>query len=123
MVETNLNFPPFWVLTKMGVGRGDLLFLYQSLVDAEKAILGVLCGLNSVYLPGDFKRAGLLAAQLRIAPENLAVRLTAVFQSAPLKAAHEIEALIRETFTLVDQQMPEVSLAWPRRWFDLPRTE
>ena len=123
MVETNLSFQPFWALTEMGAGRGDLLFLYQNLVDAEKAILGILCGLNSVYLPGDFKRVGLLAAQLRVAPENLAARLTAVFQLTPRDAAEEIGRLIRETFTLVEQQMPEVSTAWPRRWFELPRTE
>ena len=123
MVETNLNFPPFWVLTEMGAGRGELLFLYQTLVDAEKAILGVLCGLNSVYLPGDFKRLGLLAAQLTLAPDNLAARLTAVFQAAPKDAAEEVGALIRETFALAEHQMPEVSLAWPRYWFDLPRTD
>ena len=123
MVEAHLHFQPLWTLTEMGAGRGDLLFFYQALVDAEKAVLGVLCGLNSVYLPGDFKRAGLLAAQLRIAPENLAARLTSVFQSAPEDAAQEIGALIHETFTLVDQQMPEVSTAWPRRWFGLPQTE
>ena len=123
MVEAHLGFQPFWVLTEMGAGRGDLLFLYQSLVDAEKAILGVLCGLNSVYLPGDFKRAGLLAARLPLAPENLAVRLNAVFQQTPAGAAEEIGLLIRETFALVESQMPEVSTAWPRRWFDLPRTQ
>ena len=123
MVETHLSFPPLWVLTEMGAGRGDLLFLYQNLVDAEKAILGVLCGLNSVYLPGDFKRTGLLAAPLRLAPENLAARLNAVFQLTPIDAAEEIGLLICETFALVEQQMPEVSTAWPRRWFDLPRTD
>lgn len=120
MVETYLSFQPFWVLTEMGVKRGDLLFLYQSLVDAEKAILGVLCGLNSQYLPGDFKRAGLLADQLPIAPENLAARLNAVFGLTPADAAEEVGLLIRETFALVEQQMPEVSTAWPRRWLDLP---
>jgi hypothetical protein len=123
MVETYLSFQPFWVLTEMGAGRDDLLFLYQSLVDAEKALLGVLCGLNSVYLPGDFKRVGLIAAQLPLAPDNLAARLNAVFQLAPADAAEEIGTLIRETFALVELHMPEVSTAWPRRWFDLPRTE
>lgn len=122
-VEAYLRFQPFWALTEMGAGRGELLFLYQALVDAEKAILGVLCGLNGVYLPGDFKRVGLLAAQFQVAPENLAGRLTSVFQLAPGDAAAEIGALIGETFALVEQQMPEVSTAWPRRWFDLPRTE
>ena len=119
MVETHLHFQPFWTLTEMGAGRGDLLFLYQSLVDAEKAVLGVLCGLNSVYLPGDFKRTGLLAAQLPLAPKDLAARMNAVFELAPKDAAIEIGTLIRETFALVEQQMPEVSTAWPRHWFDL----
>ena len=108
MVEAYLRFQPFWVLTEMGAGRGDLLFFYQTVVDAEKSILGVLCGLNSVYLPGDFK---------------LAVRLNAVFELAPADAAEEIGLLVRETFALVESQMPEVSTAWPRRWFDLPRTD
>ena len=122
MVETCLSFPPLWTLTETGVKRGDLLFLYQTLVDAERNLLGVLCGLNSQYLPGDFKRSALLAAQLPIAPENLAARLTSVFQRPSADAVHEIEALIRETFVLVEQQMPDISTSWPRRWFDLPRT-
>lgn len=36
MLEEHLSFPPFWVLTEMGVKRGELLFLYQMLADAEK---------------------------------------------------------------------------------------
>lgn len=122
MVEAHLHFPPFWVLTEMGAERGDLLFLYQTLVDAEKAILGVLCGLNGVYLPGDFKRVSLLADQLPLAPENLAARLNAILQLAPADAAEEVGTLIRETFALVELKMPEASTAWPRRWFELPRT-
>ena len=84
--------------------------------------LGVLCGLNSVYLPGDFKRVGLLAAQLPLAPENLAARPVAVSQHTPASAVEEIGALIRETFILVEQQMLEADTSRPRRWFDLPRT-
>lgn len=36
MLEEHLSFPPFWVLTEMSVKRGELLFLYQMLADAEK---------------------------------------------------------------------------------------
>ncbi len=122
MVRNYLRFQPFWAMTELGVKRRDLLYLYQTFVDAEKSIIGVLCGLNSVYLPGDFKHTARLAAQLPIAPENLAARLAAVFQQAPEAAASELGALIRETFALVEQQMPDVDTSWPRHWFDLPRT-
>ncbi len=121
-VEAHLRFPPFLVLTEMGARRGDLLFLYEALVDAEKAILSVLCGLNSVYLPGDFKHTARLAAQFPVAPENLAARLAAVFQHPPEAAASELGALVRETFALVEQQMPDVDTAWARHWFELPQT-
>jgi len=122
-VAKHLCFPPFWTLTEMGAGRGELLHLYSAMVEAETNILGTLCGLNRVYLPGEFKHLDRLAADLPRAPPDLAPRLRAVLRQEPKAAAEELGALIRETFALVTRHMPEVDSAGPRRWFDLPRTQ
>lgn len=122
-VAKHLRFPPFWTLTEMGAGRGELLHLYTAVVEAETNILGTLCGLNRVYLPGEFKHLDRLAAILPRAPPDLAPRLRMVLRQEPRVAAEELGALIRETFALVTQHMPEVDTSGPHRWFDLPRTQ
>lgn len=120
VVEKHLRFPPFWTLTEMGAGRSELLHLYTAMVEAETNILGTLCGLNRVYLPGEFKHLERLTAILPRAPPDLAPRLRAVLRQEPKAAAEELGALIRETFALVTQHMPEADTDGPRRWFDLP---
>lgn len=122
-VAKHLRFPPFWTLTETGAGRGELLHLYAAMVEAETNILGALCGLNWVYLPGEFKHLGRLAASLTRAPPDLAPRLRSVLRQEPAVAAEELGALIRETFALVGRHMPEIDADGPRRWFDLPRTQ
>lgn len=123
VVAKYLRFPPFWTLTEMGAGRGELLHLYAAMVEAETNILGTLCGLNRVFLPGEFKHLDRLAASLPRAPPDLAPRLRVVLRQEPKAAAEELGALIRETFALVTQHMPETDTSGPRRWFDLPRTQ
>ena len=122
-VANHLCFPPFWTLTDMGAARGELLYLYSAMVKAETNILGALCGLNRVYLPGEFKHLDRLASTLTRAPPDLAPRLRAVLRQEPKAAAEELGALIRETFALVTRHMPEIDTSGPRRWFDLPRTQ
>jgi hypothetical protein len=123
VVEKHLKFQPFWVMTDMGVKRDELLFLYQTFVESETNIVGALCGLNQVYLPGEFKRIEQLSSKLRFAPQDLVSRLKAVFQLEPEAAANELCTLIRDTFALVERHMPEFDTSESKRWFELPRPD
>jgi predicted nucleotidyltransferase len=107
MVTQHLKFTPLWVVRDMAAARGDLLWLYQLLAEAESNILGVLMGLNRRYHWGEYKRMDALIEILTIAPENLAARLKRILRTEPGEAVRELDALIEETFALVETYLPQ----------------
>jgi hypothetical protein len=122
MIEKHLAFYPLSIMEKMQAGRGDLLWLYESLVESQKNVLGVLMGLNRKYHWGEYKRVHRLAAELTIAPANLAARLRRVFTALPVDAAHEMGLLADETLALVATHFPDIDLTAARKRLHFPLT-
>jgi hypothetical protein len=114
-VKKHLRFYPRWVIEKMGVERNDLLFLYESFVEAAENIIGILCGVNRLYHPGKLKGSEWTISQMRAAPPELLSRLEALFQQEPWVAAGELHGLIGETLDLLEREMPEIDTARTRR--------
>ncbi len=111
MVEQHLAFGPHWWL-EMLVERNDLPYLYDLLCRVEQTLLGALCGLNRVYLPATtLKWAASIAADLMVAPPDLARRLNRVFRAAPRDGVREARRLIHETVDLVEAHLPEFDTA------------
>ncbi|MEO0409891.1 MAG: hypothetical protein AAF289_21325 [Cyanobacteria bacterium P01_A01_bin.135] len=109
MVEHYLRFFPVWGMQEKLARRDATLWQYQILTESSQNILGVLSGINRLYYtPVQLKRMGRLIRQMKIAPENLASRLEALFQSSPLEVANELEVLVREVVVLVERCMPQV---------------
>jgi hypothetical protein len=97
--------------------RGNnLLLLYDTFTQISKQLLYVLLGLNRIYHPG-FKWTHLLAERMQIAPSDFYRRMQQVFQSEPLAAVEELRALVEETYTLIEQEMPEIDVERLRRLF------
>lgn len=121
MVREHVGFRSRWARQKM-LYRDDRLLLYDDFVQAEKAILLSLMGLNRVYLPHlGFRWLDRLAADLAIAPPNLAARLADVFRRPPAEAVAVLDALIDETLCLVEQHMPQVDAQAVRADFEATR--
>ncbi len=121
MVREHLGFRSRWARQKM-LYRDDRLLLYDDFVQAEKAILLSLMGLNRVYLPHlGFRWMNRLAAELTIAPPNLAARLADVFRRPPAEAVAVLDSLIGETLRVVEQHMPEVDVSAERADFEATR--
>ena len=80
----------------------------------------MLLGLNRVYYFG-FKWIDVVAEQLQHKPDDLVQRLSWVYQVAPAEGAHELTALVEETYTLVEQHFPQVDVAWLRSVFHYRR--
>jgi|SRR5579871_5182847 len=120
MVARHLKFYPPWVPEKMALGRGDLLFLYEIFVEAEKNILGILLGLNRIYHWGEYKRMDVFLGKMKIAPQDLSARLKQVLRDDPAIAVQKLDALIEETFALVERHMPQVSVEAARKRYRLP---
>jgi nucleotidyltransferase-like protein len=114
MVRKHLRFYPRWVLEKMGFERGEWLFLYEALIEAEQNILGILCGLNQRYHPGKVKGIAWTIGKLAVKPPELLPRLEQVLRGEPDLAIGRLSELIDETLTLVETHMPEIDTARTR---------
>lgn len=121
MVREHLGFRSRWVRQKL-LYRDDRLLLYDDFVQAEKAILLSLIGLNRVYLPHlGFRWMDRLAADLPLAPPDLAARLAAVFRLPPVEAVATLDALIDATISLVETHLPQVDVRDVRADFEATR--
>lgn len=116
MVEQHLQFFPLWGLHAYLDSRDALLWRTQMLLEAAQNILGVLAGLNRVYYTTfQFKRMRHFIAQLRIAPDNLADRLEALFEAEAEQAGLELERLVQDVVELVERYMPDVDTSGARK--------
>lgn len=117
MIEKYLSFGPRWG-PEMLVVRDDLVFLYDLINKAQKNILGVLLGLNRMYLahPG-FKWMAQTIDAMQIKPSNLMTRMKRVYQSSPKEAVEELHSLIEDLFDLIEAHLPEFETESAKAWF------
>jgi hypothetical protein len=110
MVNEHLKFYPRWVMEKHGLGRGDLYSFYQFMGEMASHLLGVLGGLNRVYVTTTkLKHLEDIIGRLPIAPPDAAPRLRAAIAGEREAASAVFAGLIADTLDLVDQHMPQVS--------------
>jgi Domain of unknown function (DUF4037) len=115
MVRKHLSLPAWWSVPMLAE-RGDLPLVYGAFKEATERIFGALLGLNRVYHPG-LKWLDRTLATLPIAPPDLAARLKQVFRTEPRAGARQMQEMVEDTFTLVEQQMPDVEIPEMRRTF------
>lgn len=109
LVKKSIRFYPRWVLHRMGVERGEMLFVYQTFIEATENIINLLCGLNRIYPSGKLKGVAWTIGKMAIKPDNLLSRLESLFTLAPAAAVDSLYDLIGEVLSLVEEHMPEVS--------------
>jgi len=118
VVAEALAGPPRWYYAPLLAERDDLVFLYELIAAVVRRLLGVLLGLNRMYLPHpNFKWMDHLIGGMALAPPDLAARLRAVYAAPPPDAVRLLDAIIRETLTLVERHMPDVDTGELRGWF------
>jgi predicted nucleotidyltransferase len=117
VVRDHLRFWPSQVLAQRIVPRDAPLFFRKALLDDAKTLLTLLSGLNRLYPQLEFKRLDAYAARMRIAPPDVAARLTQALRAEPLVAIAMLRSLIEETFALVERHMPEIDTTEAKRRF------
>jgi hypothetical protein len=124
MVEANLAFTPSWIYDGMGRDRGDLLVFYEYVLATIRGIVGVLAGLNRVYVaPDKLKRAGTVVSRMPITPPDAAARLDALLDLPREQVRPELDELVEQTLALVDEHLPEVDTTRAReRWLLPPQS-
>ncbi|MCA9286848.1 MAG: nucleotidyltransferase domain-containing protein [Phycisphaerales bacterium] len=109
MVRHYLRFFALWGVAEVVARRDAVVWRYEMCVEAAQNLLGVLAGLNrTYYTPFQFKRMHAMIDGLAFAPHDCAERIERLFDADPVKAALEMEELVREVVALVQQHMPEV---------------
>jgi hypothetical protein len=127
MVQQHLFFYPLWVLEQHGLARGDIFSFYATLCEMIKNMVGVLAGLNRVYVSTEhLKRLGDIMRRMPIRPPDAAERIEALLTMDRAQAPAALGALIAEVLDLVDAYMPEIDTSRARWAFGFalrPATE
>jgi hypothetical protein len=111
-IEKRWKFFPWWYFQERLRARDATAWRHDVLAQSTYAIVGVLAALNRLYFSTfEFKRATKFISRLEVAPENLAARLDALFESDERRSTAELERLVAETQTLVAERFPDIDLA------------
>ena len=115
MVERHLTFYPSWIYDSMGRERGDLVVFYEYVLGTMRSVVGVLAGLNRVYVaPEKLKRVGAVVGRMELAPPDAARRLDALLDLPREQVKPELDDLVGATLDLVDEHLPEVGTSKAR---------
>ena len=121
MVEANLKVTPSWIYEGMGRDRGDLVVFYEYVLATMRYVVGILAGLNRVYLaPEKLKRVGAVVGRMELTPANAAVRLDALLDLPREQVRAELDDLVGATLDLVEAHLPDVDTTRARRLWLLP---
>jgi hypothetical protein len=95
--------------------RDAQLWSRQLLVEADYRLFGVLAGLNRCYFTTfQFKRVRRFAAQLAIAPPQLADRIEALLVAPQPEAFTALYTLDGEVLALLAEHAPQIDLSAAR---------
>ncbi len=102
MLERNLDFGRLFSNVDMLLARGDILGLYDAIVDAEKRLVRAMLGLNRIYLPvpEPIKRLDEIVDEMDLKPPDFAHRLKRILLDAPDQGLKALEELILEVDSL-----------------------
>lgn len=115
-VRSHIAFYPRWVYEGHGLNRGDLLNFYTMLLHGVNNIIGILGGLNRVYLSSEKgKRTPELLAKMSIAPNDVVARIDAILSGNRDEAPRLLNDLVSEVLDLVDHNMPDVDTTRSRK--------
>jgi hypothetical protein len=117
MVARHLRPSARWYYAEMLAERGDLVFLHEIIAPVVATLLRALHGLNRRYVAHpNLKWMDRIAAELTIAPADLAARLRRVYRAPPMEGVRELQSLLEETLALVEREMPGLDTGEARRW-------
>ncbi len=121
MVRNHLTFMPSWIYDGMGRERGDLVVFYEYVLATMRSLVGVLAGLNRVYVaPDKLKRVGAVVGRMALVPPDAAARLEALLDLPRERVKPELDDLVGRTLELVEEHLPEVDTTGARRTWSLP---
>ncbi|MFC7060875.1 DUF4037 domain-containing protein [Halobacillus seohaensis] len=105
MIDAHSNFGTRWTNRRALLEREDWLMLYSVMASAQTRVMGLLFGLNCIYVHHPaYKWQRQCVELMNIKPDNLQERLESVFLSSPTKGLAELESIILDVQNLITEK-------------------
>ncbi len=111
MIRENLDLGNRWSNREALLAREDWLMLYKVITSVQSNIMGMLFGLNRLYVHHPaFKWQKQTLEKMKMAPKNITESLPSVLIDSPEKGIREIEGILQEVYELIQRTHPEIDL-------------
>ncbi|WP_371069284.1 DUF4037 domain-containing protein [Sediminibacillus sp. JSM 1682029] len=111
MIRENLDLGNRWSNREALLAREDWLMLYKVITSVQSNIMGMLFGLNRLYVHHPaFKWQKQTLEKMKTAPKNITESLPSVLIDSPEKGIREIEGILQEVYELIQRTHPEIDL-------------
>ena len=112
MIKENIHFGNRWNNREALLKREDWLMLYKVIVSVQTNLMGILFGLNRLYVHHPaFKWQKHSLETMKIAPKNAIDRFASILLTHPKKSVDELEEIIQEIFELIASEYPSLDLS------------
>jgi hypothetical protein len=112
MIKENIDLGTRWQNREALLAREDWLMLYDVMVSAQVKVMGLLFGINRLYVHHpSFKWQTYSLKQMKHVPYNISNRLSSNLLNHPKKGLPELEYLIQEVFYLIQGEYPHLDLS------------
>ena len=82
-----------------------------------KRVIGVLLGINRMYIPGDFRKIKNVTDAFEIKPENLYNRIMKIMKNPGMETVEDLNFLITEIFEIIEKHMPDLDISHVKSMF------
>jgi len=112
MIRNHFNLGSRWNNREALLAREDWLMLYKVIVSVQTNIMGILFGINRLYVHHPaFKWQKHSLENMKIAPKNLSNRLTSILLGHPKNSVRELEVITQEIYQLIQSEYPTIDLS------------
>ncbi|MEI4769872.1 DUF4037 domain-containing protein [Psychrobacillus sp. FJAT-51614] len=112
MIRDNIYLGNRWNNREALLKREDWLMLYKVMVSVQTNLMGILFGLNRLYVHHPaFKWQKHSLETMNIVPRNTFNRFTSILLNHPKESVRELEEIIQEVFELIRTEYPSIDLS------------
>ncbi|WP_404442731.1 DUF4037 domain-containing protein [Sutcliffiella horikoshii] len=111
MILNNLDLGARWNNRHTLLERKDWLMFYSVLCDVQRKLMGVLFGLNSMYVHHPaYKWMMHKIEEMQIKPDDFLPRMSNILLGNPSESLATLEQLVDEVFKMVELYKPEINI-------------
>ncbi|WP_419882886.1 DUF4037 domain-containing protein [Peribacillus sp. B-H-3] len=112
MINNNIYLGNRWNNREALLKREDWLMLYKVIVSVQTNLMGILFGLNRIYVHHPaFKWQKHSLEAMIIAPNNAFNRFKSILLTHPKESVSELEEIIQEVYELIKTEYPSLDLS------------